>query len=127
MRPPGHDRGGGRHPATAAAGGRTVKPVGTGHSFTGAAATTGVRLELDRPHRLVQVDQAGQAGPGPRRTPLSALNAELARHGLAMPNLGDIDAQTVAGALATGTHGTGAAYGCLSTFVDALELVTGDR
>ena len=42
-----------------------------------------------------------------------------------MPNLGDIDVQTIAGALATGTHGTGAGYGCLSTFVEALELVTG--
>ena len=60
-------------------------------------------------------------------TPLSLLNAELATHGLAMPNLGDIDVQTIAGALATGTHGTGAGYGCLSTFVDELELVTGDR
>ena len=58
---------------------------------------------------------------------LTALNAALAAHGLAMPNLGDIDVQTISGALATGTHGTGAGYGCLSTFVEALELVTGDR
>jgi FAD-linked oxidoreductase len=42
-----------------------------------------------------------------------------------MPNLGDIDSQTISGALATGTHGTGAAFGCLSTFVAGLELVTG--
>jgi FAD-linked oxidoreductase len=50
----------------------------------------------------------------------------LAANGLALPNLGDIDAQTISGALATGTHGTGAGYGCLSTFVAALELVTAD-
>ena len=52
---------------------------------------------------------------------LHALNDLLARHGLALPNLGDIDAQTVAGAISTGTHGTGAGYGCLSTFVDGAD------
>ena len=39
---------------------------------------------------------------------LAALNALLAENGLALPNLGDIDAQTIAGAVSTGTHGTGA-------------------
>jgi FAD-linked oxidoreductase len=108
----------------AAADGLRVKAVGSGHSFTPAAATTGVRIELDRMASLVRVEgnlvtvQAGM--------PLAALNATLAANGLAMPNLGDIDAQTISGALSTGTHGTGAAYGCLSTFVEALELVTAD-
>jgi L-gulonolactone oxidase len=61
----------------------------------------------------------------PGGTTLAELNAVLAGVGLALPNLGDVDAQTVAGATATGTHGTGAAHGCLSTFVTALTLVTG--
>ena len=107
--------------------GSTVKPVGTGHSFTGRR----------RDHRRTRLELASLAGLVDARagrsklirvragTQLSALNAELARHGLAMPNLGDIDVQTVSGALATGTHGTGKGYGCLSTFVDELELVTG--
>ncbi|MER7003108.1 D-arabinono-1,4-lactone oxidase [Dactylosporangium sp. NPDC000555] len=109
----------------AAAGeGLRVKAVGSGHSFTPAAATDGVRVELDRMASLVRVDgnlitvQAGM--------PLSVLNATLAAHGLAMPNLGDIDAQTISGALSTGTHGTGAGYGCLATFIEALTLVTAD-
>ncbi|WP_432983818.1 D-arabinono-1,4-lactone oxidase [Dactylosporangium sp. CA-233914] len=109
----------------AAAGeGVTVKAVGNGHSFTPTALTDGVRVELDRMASLVRVDgnlvtvQAGMK--------LSALNAILAANGLAMPNLGDIDAQTISGALSTGTHGTGAAYGCLSTFIEALTLVTAD-
>jgi L-gulonolactone oxidase len=110
----------------AVAAGHTVKPVGTGHSFTATAATSGVRLELDRLAGLVAVDQAAKLVRVRGGTPLAALNAELARHGLALPNLGDIDVQTVTGALATGTHGTGAGYGCLSTFVEALEIVTGD-
>jgi L-gulonolactone oxidase len=110
---------------SAAADGRTVKPVGTGHSFTAAAATTGVRLELDRLTGLVAVDPVAKLVRARGGTPLAALNVELANHGLALPNLGDIDVQTITGALATGTHGTGREYGCLSTFVDALEIVTG--
>jgi L-gulono-1,4-lactone dehydrogenase len=108
----------------AAAEGLPVKAVGSGHSFTPAALTQGVRVELDRMASLVRVDgnlvtvQAGMK--------LSALNAVLAANGLAMPNLGDIDAQTISGALSTGTHGTGAAYGCLSTFIEALTVVVAD-
>jgi L-gulonolactone oxidase len=105
--------------------GQTVKPVGTGHSFTAAAATTGVRVELAGLSGLVQVDRANRTVRVKAGTPLAALNATLAMHGLAMPNLGDIDVQTVSGALATGTHGTGIGYGCLSTFVEALEIVLG--
>jgi L-gulonolactone oxidase len=107
----------------ARADGRTVKPVGSGHSFTATALTDGVRVRLDALADLVAVDghlvtvQAGM--------PLSVLNRTLAEHGLALPNLGDIDVQTVAGALATGTHGTGSKLGCLSTFVEALTLVDG--
>lgn len=108
----------------AAADGLRVKAVGSGHSFTSAAATEGVRVELDRMASLVRVD--GDLVTVEAGMPLGVLNATLAAHGLAMPNLGDIDAQTIAGALSTGTHGTGAGYGCLSTFVEALTLVTAD-
>jgi L-gulonolactone oxidase len=110
----------------AAADGLTVKPVGAGHSFTAAAATAGVRLELDRLSGLIGIDRdipqiTVQAGMR-----LRELNLVLAEHGLAMANLGDIDVQTVAGAISTGTHGTGAGLGCLSTFVTALTRVAGD-
>ena len=105
--------------------GQTVKPVGSGHSFTATAATTGVRVELGGLSGLVHVDRSRKLVRVRSGTQLSMLNAELAKHGLAMPNLGDIDVQTVSGALATGTHGTGVGYGCLSTFVEELELVLG--
>src|SRR5204863_94104 len=52
------------------------------------------------------------------------LGAELAQRGLAMENLGDVDAQTLAGALATGTHGTGVGYRNLSSQVEGMRLVT---
>jgi FAD-linked oxidoreductase len=110
---------------TARAAGTTVKPVGSGHSFTAAAATTGTRLDLSGLAGFVDVDPTAKLARVRAGTPLHTLNAGLAQHGLAMPNLGDIAVQTISGALATGTHGTGRAYGCLSTFVAELEVVTG--
>ncbi|SCL17412.1 L-gulonolactone oxidase [Micromonospora rhizosphaerae] len=110
--------------AAAAAGGR-IRAVGSGHSFTDAALTDGHRIELAELDTGVTVDAARRLVTVPAGMTLRALNNLLAGHGLALPNLGDIDAQTVAGAISTGTHGTGARLGCLSTFVTALTLVTG--
>src|SRR5690242_13959432 len=108
---------------SAAADGLRVKPVGAGHSFTGAALTSGVLLELDRLASVVSIDGALVTVQAGMR--LSELNRVLASHGLALPNLGDIDVQTVSGAIATGTHGTGARLPCLAAFVAGLTLVTG--
>ena len=109
----------------ARAAGSTVKPVGSGHSFTGTALTGGVRIDLARLSGLVSIDRERRLATVRAGTSLRELNRLLAANGLALPNLGDVDAQTVAGALATGTHGTGARFGCLATFVEALTLVTG--
>jgi L-gulonolactone oxidase len=108
----------------AATRGRRIKPVGAGHSFTDIAWTDDLRVELDRLAGLVSVDRFAHLVTVRAGTRLRELNAILAAHGLAMPNLGDIDQQTISGAISTGTHGTGAQYGCLSTFVEALTLVT---
>ncbi|GAB3347738.1 D-arabinono-1,4-lactone oxidase [Micromonospora halotolerans] len=105
--------------------GRTIRAVGSGHSFTGTAVADGHRLDLADLATGVTVDTARRLVTVPAGMTLHTLNDLLAAHGLALPNLGDIDAQTVAGALSTGTHGTGAKLGCLSTFVTALTLVTG--
>src|ERR1700754_5086209 len=107
----------------ASASGRKVKAVGTGHSFTDIAVANDQRMVLHRLSDLVSVDgtlvtvQAGM--------PLSKLNRLLAQHRLAMPNLGDIDEQTVAGAISTGTHGTGAGHSTLASCVEEVKLVTG--
>jgi L-gulono-1,4-lactone dehydrogenase len=109
---------------SARADGLAVKPVGAGHSFTGAALTDGVQVDLGRLSGVIAIDRDAKTvtvGAGMR---LRALNHVLAQHGLAMPNLGDVDAQTISGALSTGTHGTGAKLGCLSTFVSGLKIVT---
>lgn len=103
-----------------------VTPVGSGHSFTPIAATRGVQIDLRHMRNVVE------HRPGTGRVRVQAgitlreLNRELHARGLALPNLGDVDSQTVAGAIATGTHGTGAALGSLSTAVVGAQIVTGD-
>jgi len=104
--------------------GLPVKPVGAGHSFTAIAATDGVQLDLASLDGVLAVDgNSVTLGAG---TNLYQLPALLGEHGLALENMGDIDKQTVAGAISTGTHGTGAAFGGIATQVSALTLVAAD-
>ena len=110
----------------AAADGLRVRAPGSGHSFTPAAATDGVALDLSCWTGIVAADTRTGAVTVRSGTTLRALNAALDGLGLAMANLGDIDAQTLAGALSTGTHGTGARLGGLATQVEAFGLVMAD-
>jgi L-gulono-1,4-lactone dehydrogenase len=108
----------------ASAAGERAKVIGGGHSFTDAAMTDGHLLSLDAMKLIVRVDGDDvtmQAG-----IRLHDLNQQLFERGLALPNLGDIDRQSIAGATSTATHGTGAALGNLATNIVALEIVTGD-
>lgn len=107
-----------------------VRAVGAGHSFTECAATDGVLLNLDA---IDRIEHVGAAAPGGSREVrvgagirLGRLCAELAARGLALENMGDIDQQSIAGAISTGTHGTGAAFGGFAAQVRALRLVTAD-
>lgn len=109
----------------AAEDGLTVKPVGAGHSFTDVAVTDGVQLDLDRLTGLVRADPADGRVTVRAGTRLRDIPALLAPYGLAMANLGDIDAQTVAGAVSTGTHGTGLRFGGLATQVVGVRMVDG--
>ena len=102
-----------------------MKVIGAGHSFTPAAMTDGVLLSLDRMQHVRQVDRGrGQITVDAGIT-LRALADELAVVGLAMPNLGDINVQSAAGATSTATHGTGRAFGNLATTIVGIELVGG--
>lgn len=104
--------------------GLTVKAVGAGHSFTGIAIAPGVLLELDDLQGLVSADAATGRVTLLAGTRLHRIPRLLAPYGLAMENLGDIDRQSIAGAISTGTHGTGAAFGGLATQVVGVTLVT---
>jgi L-gulono-1,4-lactone dehydrogenase len=112
--------------AAAAAAGQTVSVAGSGHSFTEAALTDGTLVRVEGLSGVLDADRSSglvRVGAG---TVLADLNEELAGLGLAMENLGDIDRQTVAGAISTGTHGTGAGLRSISAQVEELELALAD-
>ena len=108
----------------AATAGQRVKVVASGHSFTDIACTDGRMLQLDRLDRVLDVD--GTVVTVEAGIPFWKLNEALAVRDLALPNLGDIDRQTVAGATATATHGTSLRYGGIAASIRGMELVTGD-
>lgn len=110
--------------AEAATLGVDIRMVGAGHSFTATAATNGVLLRPDRLTGVSRVDDSHVkvlAG-----TTLTDLCHALDDLGLALPNMGDIRVQTLAGATATGTHGTGRRFASLASGITALELVLAD-
>jgi FAD-linked oxidoreductase len=111
--------------ASASAQGQKVKAVGSGHSFTSAAATNGRMIRLENLSGILHIDHAScqvTVGAGTR---LSDLNTLLHTEGLALANLGDIAYQTVAGAISTSTHGTGKALTGLAGQVVAMKLING--
>ena len=105
--------------------GQRVKVIGAGHSFTATAMTDGVMLRLDNMTQILNVDgETGQVHVQAGAT-LHDFCRELHSYGLALPNLGDIDVQSIAGAISTATHGTGFGLGNLATNVVAMTLVSG--
>jgi L-gulono-1,4-lactone dehydrogenase len=112
--------------AAAAAAGGIVSVAGSGHSFTETALTDGVMVDVAALCGVIDADPSSglvKVGAG---TVLGELNEELDGLGLAMENLGDIDRQTIAGAISTGTHGTGARLRNISAQVEAVEMITAD-
>ena len=99
------------------------RPVGTGHSFTPLALTDGTLISLDQLSGITTSDPAGMTAQIAAGTSLKAASAELDAHALAFRNLGDINVQTLAGAVSTATHGTGAGFGCLSSELNAVNLM----
>ena len=87
--------------------------------------TDGVQLRLDQLTRRLDVHDDGLVTVG-AGWPLHELGPALAAHGLAMSNLGDIDVQTISGAVGTGTHGTGGRFGGISDQIRGLQLVLAD-
>ena len=111
---------------SAATRGRAIKAVGAGHSFTGIAVAPGTLLDLSDLSGLVSVDRERSRVRLLAGTRLHRIPALLAPYGLAMTNLGDIDRQSISGAVSTGTHGTGLRFGGLATQVVGATLVTAD-
>jgi L-gulono-1,4-lactone dehydrogenase len=105
---------------------RRVRVAGSGHSFSDIALTDGLQLRLDRLTRILDIDRSSGLVRVQAGITIRELSACLAEHGLALENLGDVDAQTIAGAIATATHGTGARLPNISAQVAELTLVLAD-
>ncbi|MFT4614497.1 MAG: FAD-linked oxidoreductase, partial [Bacteroidia bacterium] len=101
----------------------TIRPVGAGHSFSALVPTDGTIISLSRLAGLDSHNKELMQATLWGGTRLGDIGEPLEAAGQAMINMPDIDEQTLAGCIATATHGTGAGIGCLSTFVRALELV----
>lgn len=106
--------------------GRTVRMVGAGHSFSDTAVADDILMLPRRLNGVRSVDNAAGRITVEAGIDLTTLCAVLDDHKLALTNMGDIRVQTIAGAIATGTHGTGRASGTFANMVTELEMVTGD-
>lgn len=106
--------------------GETVRVAGAGHSFAPLCATNGTLLDLSRLSGIDHLDpETGHAAiwAGSR---IADLGDPLLAHGRAFANQGDIDRQAIAGAVATGTHGTGRTHGSFASMIRAVELLRPD-
>ncbi|KNX78342.1 FAD-linked oxidoreductase [Pseudomonas sp. 250J] len=101
-----------------------VRPVGSGHSFSALVPSDGTLLSLGYFNGLLDHDPTTLQAEFAAGTPMSAMGAALKAVGQALPNMADIDYQTLAGAIATSTHGTGVGFGSYSSKVTGLQLVT---
>ena len=110
--------------------GTTVRAVGAGHSWSDVALTEGYLVEPRAPERPAPLEDARCARPRERSlvrvlggTPLHDAQRGAGRAGLALPNMGGYDAQTISGAVSTSTHGSGLRWGPFPDLVRSLDLV----
>lgn len=104
----------------------TVRAAGSGHSFNRLVCTDGMLLDLSRLRGILALDPVARSVTARSGTTLRTLSRALEQAGLALENVGTLADQTVGGAIATGNHGTGLAFGPLASQVTALRLVTAD-
>lgn len=110
----------------AAAEGRKVKVVGAGHSWSDIACTDGYLLRLDAMQRVIRVDHARGRITVQAGIRLHQLITAMAQQGMTLPVLGSVTQQSIAGAIATGTHGSAPGLGNLASRVVALRMVLAD-
>ncbi len=108
------------------AGADRVRVTGAGHSFMPLCATDGLLLHLADMEGEITVCDDGLSAWVPAGWPIHRLTPELWKRGLSLANQGDIDKQAMAGALSTGTHGTGVTLGSISTQALAFRLILAD-
>ena len=112
--------------ADAARRGGTVRVVGSGHSFTPLVCTDDVMVDVSALSGVIEADTPNATAVVGAGTSLHDLVPQLWAAGLSLRNQGDIDAQTIAGAVGTATHGSGRAFGSFSSAVRSIEYVGAD-
>ena len=100
-----------------------VRVVGTGHSCTPLCATEGILLSLDRIAGIVSISKPTATATIRGGSKIHDLGPTLLEAGLSTINQGDVDVQSIAGAISTGTHGTGPTLGSMSTAVRKLRFL----
>ncbi|WP_293819678.1 FAD-binding protein, partial [uncultured Corynebacterium sp.] len=110
----------------AAASGEKVKPIGAGHSFTSVAATEGIQVSLDNLAGLIRFDPEKMTARLRAGTRLRDVPGILAPLGVALANQGDVDPQSLAGAIGTSTHGTGLGFTGFAGMLRAFRIITPD-
>ncbi len=102
-----------------------IRVLGSAHSFSPLVATTETLVSLEKLKGLIEVNRQNNRATLWPGTTIAEMGPLLEPHGLAMANQGDIDSQSLAGALSTGTHGTGLDFASLAAFIHSLEFVDG--
>lgn len=104
---------------------RTIRVTGAAHSFSPVALPEQTALSLHNMRGLIEVDKENQTATFWAGTYLYEVGPLLAKYGFALSNMGDIQQQTLAGAISTGTHGTGLTFGSFSSMVTKWGFVNG--
>jgi FAD-linked oxidoreductase len=103
-----------------------VRAAGAGHSFSDIACSDGLMLSLQRLEAILDIDRSSGLVRVQAGITIGELSRRLLPHGLALENLGDVDVQSIAGAISTATHGTGARLRNISAQVQEIKLVLAD-
>lgn len=104
---------------------KKIRVAGSRHSFSELIATSDILIDTGRLTGLVDINRENRTATFMAGTKISEATALLYEHGLAFPNQGDIDKQTLAGAFSTGTHGTGLNYSSLARMIKKVEFIDG--
>ena len=104
---------------------KNIRIIGSAHSFTPLSVTDNFLISMDKYEGVISVDKEKNQATVKAGTKLNLLNDQLFKEGLALENLGDIDVQSIAGAISTGTHGTGTSFGNISTQIIAIKFING--
>ncbi len=102
---------------------RRIVTVGSGHSPSDLTCTSSWMVNLDHYDRILEIDEDRKTVVMQAGIRLHDLGLKLKKHGLAMPNLGSIDHQSIAGAIGTATHGSSTRHGLLSQSVKGLKIM----